>query len=185
MINVKIAKKPKNTGSSQGARTNGLQVSSPTGNTEKAGYAEKAGYPSEAGHASQSDYAKDFAPTSDAAQRELSRKTADTAEGHITFDAGATVHNGIDISGDAAVHDDLQLDKGYKADGPAQNNGGATFGHYTEGATGGKVDAAGNGEFQSLKVRGALSIYELVYNRINATDSVAMATDSGEIESVT
>ena len=60
--------------------------------------------------------------------------------------------------------------------------------NYTDGGlstgAGWKIDQNGNGEFESLKVRSALTVLELVYNRLSAEESEYVFTESGTIESI-
>lgn len=87
----------------------------------------KAGYADKAGVA---DKAKELTEDSPVFQRFLSRLADDVAEGFITFK------------------------EGLKALKKSIFKGGAEFGEYSEGQTGGKVDAEGNAEVKSLRVRG-------------------------------
>lgn len=87
----------------------------------------KAGYADKAGVA---DKAKELTEDSPVFQRFLSRLADDVAKGFITFK------------------------EGLKALKKSIFGGGAEFGEYAEGQTGGKVDAEGNAEVKSLRVRG-------------------------------
>lgn len=61
---------------------------------------------------------------------------------------------------------------------------GADFGSFVAGASGAAVDAAGNGEFESVTVRGAARFMELVYNRLNALEGNTSFADVGTVEEI-
>lgn len=75
----------------------------------------------------------------------------------------------------SSQHEDTALEKIHLKKG-------ATFGDFIADAAGAAVDSAGNGEFESVKVRGLLSVYELIYNRLNALEGRTSFADSGTIE---
>lgn len=89
----------------------------------------------------------------------LSRRQDDTAAGHITFERGMTAK---DVT---------------------RHQAGARFGAYVEGRAGAAVDAAGNGEFESLTSRSFLKVWELIYNRLNAHEGNTSFADTGTVES--
>lgn len=65
--------------------------------------------------------------------------------------------------------------------------GGADFGEFVSGMSygkGGNIDARGNGELESLKVRSYLEVMEIIFNRLNAQEGDATYTDNGSIETV-
>lgn len=93
----------------------------------------------------------------------LSKTTADTASGHITFKQGLT------------------------ADGTVKANQGATFGEYVKSLYAGKgagIDASGNAEVESLRVRSYMQVMELIVNRLSALEGDQLLTESDTIESV-
>jgi hypothetical protein len=55
---------------------------------------------------------------------------------------------------------------------------------YTRGTRGGKIDANGAAELESLSVRGSLSVAELLINRLSAIEGDTVLTESGVIEQV-
>lgn len=61
---------------------------------------------------------------------------------------------------------------------------GIRIGEYVQGASGAAVDAAGNGEVESLTVRSWMKVYELIYNRLNSVEGNTAFADSGTIESI-
>ena len=61
---------------------------------------------------------------------------------------------------------------------------GIDFGPFIAGASGAAVDAAGNGEFESVTVRGAARFMELVYNRLNALEGNTSFADVGTVEEI-
>ena len=93
----------------------------------------------------------------------LSKTSNDTAQGHITFKQGLT------------------------ADGAVKANQGATFGEYVKSLYAGKgagVDASGNAEVESLRVRSYMQVMELIVNRLSALEGDQLLTESDTIESV-
>ena len=56
---------------------------------------------------------------------------------------------------------------------------------YIQGQKGAAVDAAGNAEFESIKVRTAMHVQELVINRIQAMEGDQILTENDVIETVT
>ena len=99
----------------------------------------------------------------------LSSVRDSVANGHITFEKGATVRGGL------AVEDGASL------------KGGATFGDYVGGmlgGRGGKIDEHGNGELESLTIRSYLQTAELLINRITAIEGDWLMTESGTVERV-
>lgn len=65
---------------------------------------------------------------------------------------------------------------------------GSHFGTFTSGlynGTGGYIDARGNAEFESVRIRSALEVLELIINRLTARQADEMFTESDTIESIT
>ena len=99
----------------------------------------------------------------------LSSVRDSVANGHITFEKGATVRGGLVVEDGAAL------------------KGGATFGDYVGGmlgGRGGKIDEHGNGELESLTIRSYLQTAELLINRITAIEGDWLMTESGTVERV-
>ena len=93
----------------------------------------------------------------------LSKTSNDTAQGHINFKQGLT------------------------ADGAVKANQGATFGEYVKSLYAGKgagIDASGNAEVESLRVRSYMQVMELIVNRLSALEGDQLLTESDTIESV-
>lgn len=105
----------------------------------------------------------------------LSKVHADTALGLITFAAGLTSE---------ALATFVQ---GLVANGVISANQGATFGTFLEGmydGTGGRIDAYGNAELESLRVRSTLEVLELIINRLQAQEGDTLFSDNDQIEDV-
>lgn len=99
----------------------------------------------------------------------LSSSHDDTAHGHITFEKGASVRDGLDVEGATSL------------------GGGATFGDFRSGIVGGRggrIDGDGNAEVESLTVRSYLRATELLINRITAIEGDWLMTESGTVEHV-
>lgn len=99
----------------------------------------------------------------------LSSVRDSVANGHITFEKGATVRGGLVVEDGASL------------------KGGATFGDYVGGmlgGRGGKIDEHGNGELESLTIRSYLQTAELLINRITAIEGDWLMTESGTVEKV-
>lgn len=65
---------------------------------------------------------------------------------------------------------------------------GAHFGTFTSGlyaGTGGYIDSRGNAELESLRIRSALEVLELIINRLSAREAEELFTESDTIESWT
>ena len=116
-----------------------------------------------AGEADHAASAADLDADSPARAQFLSSVADDIAEGRITFQRGLT-----------AV-----LSAIFKQ--------GAEFGNFTSsmlGGTGAGVDASGNAEFESLRVRSALEVMELIINRLSALEGDQLLTEADTVESV-
>lgn len=116
-----------------------------------------------AGEADHAASAADLDADSPARAQFLSSVADDIAEGRITFQQGLT-----------AV-----LSAIFKQ--------GAEFGNFTSsmlGGTGAGVDASGNAEFESLRVRSALEVMELIINRLSALEGDQLLTEADTVESV-
>lgn len=116
-----------------------------------------------AGEADHAASAADLDADSPTRAQFLSSVADDIAEGRITFQQGLT-----------AV-----LSAIFKQ--------GAEFGNFTSsmlGGTGAGVDASGNAEFESLRVRSALEVMELIINRLSALEGDQLLTEADTVESV-
>lgn len=62
--------------------------------------------------------------------------------------------------------------------------GGAEFGKYLSGAFGAAIDARGNADVESIKVRSFMQVAELIVNRLSAIEGDVVLTESDTFESV-
>ena len=114
----------------------------------------KAGY---------ADVAKDLSEDSPIREMFLSRLVDDVAKGNITFE------------------------QAIKVLGLASFGGGAEFGAFIKSLYAGKgagIDANGNAEFESVRVRSYFECLELIVNRLSAIEGDQILTEADTIESV-
>ena len=114
----------------------------------------KAGY---------ADVAKDLAEDSPIREMFLSRLADDVAKGNITFE------------------------QAIKVLGLASFGGGAEFGEFIKSlyaGNGAGIDANGNAEFESVRVRSYFECLELIVNRLSAIEGDQILTEADTIESV-
>lgn len=114
----------------------------------------KAGY---------ADVANDLAEDSPIREMFLSRLVDDVAKGNITFE------------------------QAIKVLGLASFGGGAEFGEFIKSLYAGKgagIDANGNAEFESVRVRSYFECLELIVNRLSAIEGDQILTEADTIESV-
>lgn len=114
----------------------------------------KAGY---------ADVAKDLAEDSPIREMFLSRLVDDVVKGNITFE------------------------QAIKVLGLASFGGGAEFGEFIKSLYAGKgagIDANGNAEFESVRVRSYFECLELIVNRLSAIEGDQILTEADTIESV-
>ena len=114
----------------------------------------KAGY---------ADEAKDLSEDSPIWEMFLSRLVDDVAKGNITFE------------------------QAIKVLGLASFGGGAEFGEFIKSLYAGKgagIDANGNAEFESVRVRSYFECLELIVNRLSAIEGDQILTEADTIESV-
>lgn len=114
----------------------------------------KAGY---------ADEAKDLSEDSPIREMFLSRLADDVAKGNITFE------------------------QAIKVLGLASFGGGAEFGEFIKSLYAGKgagIDANGNAEFESVRVRSYFECLELIVNRLSAIEGDQILTEADTIESV-
>lgn len=127
-----------------------------TGETTEAQVTEKV----KAGFA---DVAKNLSEDSPIREQFLSRLVDDVAKGSITFE------------------------QVIKVLGLASFGGGAEFGEFTKSLYTGKgagIDANGNAEFESVRVRSYFECLELIVNRLSAIEGDQILTEADTIESV-
>lgn len=127
-----------------------------TGETTEAQVTEKV----KAGFA---DVAKDLSEDSPVRQQFLSRLVDDVTKGNITFEKAISVL------------------------GLAIFSGGAEFGQFIKSLYAGKgagIDAAGNAEFESVRVRSYFECLELIINRLSAIEGDQLLTEADTIERV-
>ena len=127
-----------------------------TGDTTVERVAEKV----KAGYA---DVAKDLTEDSPIREMFLSRLVDDVAKGNITFE------------------------QAIKVLGLASFGGGAEFGEFIKSLYAGKgagIDANGNAEFESVRVRSYFECLELIVNRLSAIEGDQILTEADTIESV-
>lgn len=114
----------------------------------------KAGY---------ADVAKDLSEDSPIREQFLSRLVDDVAKGNITFE------------------------QAIKVLGLATFGGGAEFGEFIKSLYAGKgagIDADGNAEFESVRVRSYFECLELIVNRLSAIEGDQILTEADTIEAV-
>jgi len=114
----------------------------------------KAGYADDAGHAVKSDYADD----------------SDLWDGHDFDDyMDQPVRRNDDVEFRSVASEDFHT-RGFVSD--------------METGVGAGIDADGNTEVESLRVRSFMEVYELIYNRLNALEGNTSFADVGTIEVV-
>ena len=109
------------------------------------------------------DVAKDLSEDSPVKQQFLSRLVDDVAKGNITFEKA------ISVLGLATFSD------------------GAEFGQFIKSLYAGKgagIDADGNAEFESVRVRSYFECLELIINRLSAIEGDQLLTEADTIERV-
>ena len=113
--------------------------------------------------AGNADVAKDLSEDSPIREMFLSRLVDDVAKGNITFE------------------------QAIKVLGLASFGGGAEFGEFIKSLYAGKgagIDANGNAEFESVRVRSYFECLELIVNRLSAIEGDQILTEADTIESV-
>lgn len=126
----------------------------------------KAGY---------ADVAKDLSEDSPIRKQFLSRLADDVAKGNITFEQA------IKVLGMAF------FERTIKVLGMASFDGGAEFGEFFKSlyaGTGAGIDANGNAEFESVRVRSYFECLELIVNRLSAIEGDQILTEADTIERV-
>lgn len=107
------------------------------------------------------DYANDISPEALANLPYISKLADDIAAGLITFEAG------LESLSLAVLQD------------------GATFGHYTDGLTGGTgaaIDELGHAEVESLRVRTYFECLEIIVNKLSTLEGDQLLTESDTID---
>jgi hypothetical protein len=136
--------------------TQTLEVADENGETETTTTTEKV----KAGYA---DMAYDLSEDSPVREQFLSRVADDIAAGHITFEQGLT------------------------AIGLAYFKGGAQFGEFIKSLYAGKgagIDADGNAEFETVRVRSYFEAMEYIVNRLSAIEGDQLLTEGDTIDSI-
>lgn len=105
-------------------------------------------------------YSQDIA---DLINEKLSRVADDVAQGRITF------QQGLDSVGNMILSDEVRSRE-------------FTTGLYT--GRGWRIDALGNAEMESLRVRSYLEVIELLINRLQAQEGDTVFTDNDQVEKV-
>ena len=126
----------------------------------------KAGY---------ADVAMDLSEDSPIRAIFLSRLVDDVAKGNITFEQA------IKVLGLAS------FEQAIKVLGLASFGGGAEFGEFIKSLYAGKgagIDANGNAEFESVRVRSYFECLELIVNRLSAIEGDQILTEADTIERV-
>ena len=173
MIDLKVIVKPKSNGSASGIITNGnstgtnvAKEAAHAAKADLAGYANKAGYADNSGTASEATHAAkayDLDDNSPVRDEFLSKVADDVAAGKITFQ------------------------KGLESIGLAIFKDGAQFGTFVKSlyaGAGAGVDASGNAEFESVRVRSYFEAVEFIVNRLSAIEGDQLLTEADTIESV-
>lgn len=133
-------------------------------------HAKEADYAREAGHAREADHSKE-------ADHALAADTAEVAR---------------DLTDDSPAWDEMarrylsRLDDD-TAQGLIKLMKGADFGDFTSGMVGGfggRIDGQGNGEMQSLRVRGTMEVMELLINRVRAIGGQLVVAEGDTVERV-
>ena len=168
MIDVKLIKKPK--GNARSTSGGGIAAGSNGyigGSVREAVHAALADYATNAQQANEAMHAAsahDLDEDSPARDQFLSSIADDIAEGKITFQQGLEA-----------------LALGSFKDG-------AEFGAFIRSlyeGTGAGIDAQGNAEFESVRVRSYFEAVELIINRLSAIEGDLILTEADTIESVT
>lgn len=133
---------------------------------DTANYANTAGYANRAAFASIAD---NLSEDADVLQKFLRKDVDDTAQGTITFEKIQKFLSGL-------VSEKL-----------ARMKEGAELGEFMSGLYTGKgaaIDAHGNAEVESIKVRSYMEVLELIVNRLSALEGDQLFTESDTIEQV-
>lgn len=102
----------------------------------------------------------------------LSKLSADTAAGRITFEDGLTA------LGVSSFQDFVEMLGQVIFGGAIQSR------NFVSSFNGWAIDILGNAEFESVKVRSALEVLELLINRMQAQEGDTLFTDNDQIEAV-
>lgn len=164
MIDVKILKRQKGTaGNAGGSRTSVV-------------YGESA-HAQQADHAKEAEYAEraDRAATATEATRATRANYADRA-GEASALSGEGVDQFLSAVNDDTAAGLITFEKGIRTKDFIAS---MSAGH------GAAIDALGNAEVESIKVRSAMEVLELVVNRLSALEGDQLLTESDTIETVT
>lgn len=154
----------------------------------KATKAEQADYATLAGTAQKANYATKAGEIDKDAEALLDYLRKSLIE---TDDDGTEhwekVFNRVSFSEIVRFFSSAYFSNGLTADGTVKANQGATFGEYIKSLYAGKgagIDASGNAEVESLRVRSYMQVMELIVNRLSALEGDQLLTESDTIESV-
>jgi hypothetical protein len=132
----------------------------------------KAGY---------ADVAHDLDSESPVMNRFIRKDQDDRTDYQLAVGGTLTAEADLNVAGKASVDGDAEVAGTVKA------NGGAEFGEFYRSLYAGKgagVDADGNMEVESLRVRSYLEVMELIINRLTAIEGDQLLTEADTIESV-
>ena len=201
MIDVKILRRSKGTGTSGGgggasyvgggATTEAAHAAraDKAGYADKAAQAEQAEYADRAGYSSRSAYADRAGDLDDDApilEKFLRKDIPDTAAGKITFQQGfdsqaPSTTSGLDNTGDLTNTGDVIVGK----DSPTHDDNPVSKSkNFNQGTAGWYIDNFGNMELESLTVRSFLEVTELLINRLQAQEGDTIFTDNDQITDV-
>ena len=171
MIDVKVIVKPKASSSASSstsgyAGANTAKEAEHAAKSDLADYATKAGYANTAGTSADATHAAkahDLDADSPIRSEFLSKIADDVSAGKITFQ------------------------KGLEAIGLAIFKDGAQFGTFVKSmyaGMGAGVDASGNAEFESVRVRSYFEAVEFIVNRLSAIEGEQLLTEADTIDSI-
>ena len=113
---------------------------------------------------------------------------AEHAQSAYTLDEDSPVLDWfISKISDDVAHGFITFELGFKALATVLLEKGAEFGKFVPGmigGTGAKIDAGGNAEVESLRVRTSMWVQEMIINRLRAIEGDQIFTESDTIESV-
>ena len=201
MIDVKILRRSKGTGTSSGGGGTSYVGGGATteaahaARADKAGYADKAAqaeqaeYADRAGYSSRSAYADRAGDLDDDApilEKFLRKDIPDTAAGKITFQQGfdsqaPSTTSGLDNTGDITNTGNIIVGKESPThdDNPVSKSK-----NFNSGTAGWFLDNFGNMEVESLTVRSFLEVTELLINRLQAQEGDTIFTDNDQITGI-
>lgn len=182
VIDVKIIKKAKGAASG-GIATPGnnyvpggiAQEAEHAAKADIAGYARVAGEAQEAEHAREADHAQ---------EAEHAKMAHDLDDDSPVRDEFLSKKKDDKTPHALEVGKNLKVGKDLSVGGILRALGGAEFGSYLSGAFGAAIDARGNADVESIKVRSFMQVAELIVNRLSAIEGDVVLTESDTFESV-